>query len=50
MIWIHTVCMYAKIGLKKFAGIFSRRHKQTTFSDGGFLGVLRVKVNKEVVR
>ena len=26
-----------------FARIFSRRHKQTTFSDAGFLGVLRVK-------
>ena len=28
---------------EKFAGIFSRRHKQTTFSDAGFLGALRVK-------
>ena len=28
---------------EKFARIFSRRHKQTTFSDAGFLGVLRVK-------
>ena len=27
---------------KKFARIFSRRHKQTTFSDAGFLGALRV--------
>ena len=27
---------------KKFARIFSRRHKQTTFSDVGFLGALRV--------
>ena len=26
---------------EKFARIFSRRHKQTTFSDAGFLGVLR---------
>ena len=26
-----------------FARIFSRRHKQTTFSDAGFLDVLRVK-------
>ena len=26
-----------------FARIFSRRHKQTTFSDAGFLGILRVK-------
>ena len=29
---------------EKFARIFSRQHKQTTFSDVGFLGVLRVKV------
>ena len=29
---------------EKFARIFSRRHKQTTFSDADFLGVLRVKV------
>ena len=29
---------------EKFARIFSRRHTQTTFSDAGFLGVLRVKV------
>ena len=28
---------------EKFARKFSRRHKQTTFSDAGFLGVLRVK-------
>ena len=26
-----------------FARIFSRRHKQTTFSDADFLGILRVK-------
>ena len=28
---------------EKFARIFSRQHKQTTFSDAGILGVLRVK-------
>ena len=28
---------------EKFAKILSRRHKQTTVSDAGFLGVLRVK-------
>ena len=28
---------------EKFARIFSSRHKQTTFSDVGFLGALRVK-------
>ena len=29
---------------EKFARIFSRRHKQTTFSDAGFLGILRVNL------
>ena len=28
---------------EKFARIVSRRHKQTTFSDAVFLGILRVK-------
>ena len=44
LIWVHIVCLYAKIGWKKFARIFSRRHKQTTFSDAGFFGILRVKL------
>ena len=35
-----SVC---KNRLEKFARIFSRRHKQTTFSDAGFLGVLKDK-------
>ena len=43
LIWVHIVCLYAKVGLIKFARIFSRRHKQTTFSDAVFLGALRVK-------
>ena len=30
---------------EKFARIISRQHKLTTFSDAGFLGVLRVKLN-----
>ena len=29
--------------VEKVASIFSRRHKQTTFSDAVFLGALRVK-------
>ena len=29
---------------EKFARIFSRRHKQMTFLDAGFLGVLRVNI------
>ena len=33
---------------EKFARIFSRRHKQTTFSDADFLGVLRVKIHFKV--
>ena len=32
-----------KIRCEKFARIFSRRQKHTTFSDAGFLSVLRVK-------
>ena len=43
LIWVHTVCLYAKIGLIKFARLFSRRHKHTTFSDAVFLGASRVK-------
>ena len=34
---------------EKFARIFSRRHKQTTFSDAGFLGVLRVKRQNQLM-
>ena len=33
---------------EKFARIFSRRHKQTTFSGAGFLCSLRVKVLMEL--
>ena len=29
---------------EKFARIFTRRNKQMTFSDAGFLGILRVKL------
>ena len=43
LIRVHIVLLYAKIGLKGFARIFSRRHKQATFSDTGFRGILRVK-------
>ena len=32
-----------KNGFEKFARIVSRRHKQTTFSDAGFFGILRIK-------
>ena len=42
MIWVHTVCLYAKCKFEKFARRCSRRHK-TTFSDADFLGALRVK-------
>ena len=43
LIWVHIVCLYAKNRFEKFARLFSRRHKQTTLSVAGFLGVLRVK-------
>ena len=39
----HCLPVY-KNRFEKLARIFSRRHKQTTFSDAGFLGVLRVNV------
>ena len=35
---------------EKFARIFSRQHKQTTFSDAGFLGVFRVKTSACLVK
>ena len=47
LIWVHTVCLYAKCKFEKFARICSRRHKQTIFSDAVFLGALRV--NKEML-
>ena len=43
LIWVHTVCLYAKSMFEKFARRCSRWHKQTTFSDADFLGILRVK-------
>ena len=42
LIWVHSVCLYAKSMFEKFARRCSRRHKQTTFSDVVFLGILRV--------
>ena len=44
LIRFHTVCLYAKKRFEKFARIFSRLHKQMTFSDAGFLGILRAKI------
>ena len=38
-----------KSRFEKFARIFSRRHKQTKFSDAVFLGILRVKVPSKTV-
>ena len=40
LVWIHTVCLFANSMFEKFAGRCNRRHKQTTFSDAGFLGIL----------
>ena len=45
LIWVHTVCLYAKCKFEKFARRCSRRHKQTTFSDADFLGALRVNTS-----
>ena len=33
---------------EKFARIFSRQHKQTTFSDAGFLGALRANISLSI--
>ena len=30
---------------ENFARTFSRQHKQMTFSNAGFLGILRIKIN-----
>ena len=42
LIWVHTVCLYARSMFEKFARRGSRRHKKMTKSDVGFLGILRV--------
>ena len=42
LIWIHTVCLYAKIGLKSLQGYSADDIKQTTFSDAVFFCALRV--------
>ena len=47
LIWVHTVCLYAKCKFEKFARRCSRRHKQTTFSVADFLGALRVKYSMQ---
>ena len=39
----HGLPVYKNV-FEKFARIFSRRHKQTAFSDAVFLGALRVKI------
>ena len=43
-VWSGPRCLpVCKNRFEKFARIFSRRHKQTTFSDAGFLGILWLK-------
>ena len=44
LIRVHTVCLYAKIGLSLHKNI-----QQTTFSDAGFLGILRVNLAGNVI-
>ena len=49
LIWVHTVCLYAKSMFEKFARRCSRQHKQSTFSDAGFLGILTlVMLNPDI--
>ena len=43
LIRVHSLAL-CKNRFEKFVRIFSRRHKQTTFSDAGFLGILRVNL------
>ena len=43
LIRVHTVCLYAKIGLKSLQE-YSADDKQATFSDASFLVILRVKI------
>ena len=43
LIRVHTVCLDAKIGFKSLQEYSADDKKQTTFSDAGFLGILRVK-------
>ena len=49
LIWVHTVCLYAKSIFGKSARRCSRQHKQMTFSDVVFLVILRVKYPQLVV-
>ena len=43
LIRVHSLAL-CKNRFEKFARIFSRQHKKTTFSDAGFLGILRVNL------
>ena len=47
----HAITLFAvcKNRFEKSARIFSRRHKQTTFSDAVFLGTLRVKRRQSIL-
>ena len=47
LIRVHTVWL-CKSRFEKLARIFSRQHKQMTFSDAGFLGILRVKITNPI--
>ena len=45
LLWsVSTLFACMKNKFKKFARIYSKWHKQTTFSDAGFLGILRIKI------
>ena len=50
LIRVHTVCLYAKIGLKSLQEYSADdMYKQTTFSDAGFLEILKVKMFRGIV-
>ena len=44
LIWGHTVCLYAKMGLKSLQEYSADDINRRKFSDAGFLGILKVKL------
>ena len=44
LIRVHTVCLYAKIGLKSLQEYSADDINRRNFQNAGFLGILRVKM------
>ena len=47
LIWVHTLCLYAKIGLKSLQEYSADDVNRQQMSDAGFLGALGVKIAQE---